>query len=582
MDHTAVHQITARDLDLGDDAIRYHQEASRALACGSLAKYLPVSYRAQKVRNDAGKNVARYEAWEPPLMDEKCSLAPADIIPLPTLAKNEAMISETIEILQEYAEGVLGLEPSTLSNMSMMINGDLMTVRNINRAIHRRQDEHWPERKLDWAKPVAGLFHTQMTALKMLYHVFWGQPDATGSILRFKNVLRRKKVDEKSADFHHCNQLFLLLVDAYLLALMAHECGCESWEDFAKYISTHDWRSMVDRVVPTLVEPYTVHNIRTAAEETARSRTQFDMRILRAQHELRVVQGTATRRKSEYWTTKEDKVYKERLLGNRDLVRENALLFLSHGLVYREFHNACRGGFHGRAIKCLEQYTVMFQGSRNYNYARECVNMVAHMRYGWKEEFLEAFKACCLINPTGREGKFHPIDRFNEHEIRELKAMIHPSSNPDSDEFFRRVVAFNFISLASVKLKIQHATGSTDYGDRHQAVSDTSDIRQVFDILIKDKVFQETLGRPKKKDPLNPNTADQNAAAPNTNTAADLKDPDSYPAVDLIALGSRRLAHGKSIDAYVAQARGRLWDQDTPHLEPPDELDEDDARNQRT
>lgn len=43
--------------------------------------------------------------------------------------------------------------------------------------------------------------------------------------------------------------------------------------------------------------------------------------------------------------------------------------------------------------------------------------------------------------------------------------MFHPFSNAKSDKFFRRNIAYNFTSLASIKAKVQQTTQSTDYRD---------------------------------------------------------------------------------------------------------------------
>lgn len=134
---------------------------------------------------------------------------------------------------------------------------------------------------------------------------------------------------------------------------------------------------------------------------------------------------------------------------------------------------------------------MVFNGSRNSNYAQECLNVIAHMKHGWSTEFMDAFSQFCLVNPSGLKGRFHPLDRFNEHKIRKLKAMIRPSSNPESDEFFCRTVAFNFTSLASVKAKVQHATRSTNYKDQHQAVDAAKDLQTLFRTLMVDGVFKE-------------------------------------------------------------------------------------------
>ncbi|MCJ1465391.1 hypothetical protein MMC07_004009 [Pseudocyphellaria aurata] len=118
----------------------------------------------------------------------------------------------------------------------------------------------------------------------------------------------------------------------------------------------------------------------------------------------------------------------------------------------------------------------MFHGSKNKNYAREFLNLRAYMLYAWTPEFKDAFARYCLINLTGVKGRFHALDRFNKHEIRKLKNMIHPSSNPKSDDFFRKTVAFNFISLAST-------------------VDPLGDVKTVFREIMNDGIFKHQPGR---------------------------------------------------------------------------------------
>ncbi|MCJ1465390.1 hypothetical protein MMC07_004008 [Pseudocyphellaria aurata] len=235
VDHTQINKLNIHDLVIGSSTIECHQHAARAFACKLLNKYMNKSFCAQMVRNHAGKLMPKYPAWKPPLMDQRCSLEKADILPLPTLAKNKALIVETMDILQEYID-TLGIS-SELNSAKIMINGDLMTVRNITRSIHRRQDQDFVEDQLAWAEPLPGLFHTQMTVLKMMFGVFWGEPASTVSLCRYANLLRRKKITKMVLDFHHCDQFFLTLVEGFWLALIATECGCSTWEELEAFVA---------------------------------------------------------------------------------------------------------------------------------------------------------------------------------------------------------------------------------------------------------------------------------------------------------------------------------------------------------
>lgn len=525
IDRTMVNDLVTRDVLLDSVTVRCHQEAARASACQILSKYLSSAFGTQTMRDDAGKLIPKYLMWDPPLMSERCSLEKANILPLPILATIKPLVLETITILQEYAD-VLGLWSHDLADHRLIINGDFMTVRNITQASFLRRDQY-RENTLDWVEPVIDFFHIQKTALKMMYNVFWGQPDEIVGLCTFANLLPRKNIEKEAADFDNCNRFFLLLAEAFWLALIASECGCQTWEDLEAYVAKENWHATIDRIASAYIDPYAVGRIKNIAEKKVRCGTKAEIDELRIEDARMAAKGQTDRHPTYYWVERETELFESRLPHERDEVRENALLFLSNGLLYREFNDACRGGYSGRAFKCLEQYTVMFHGSRNTNYARGCLNICAHMKHGWKPEFMDFFSRFCLVNPTGFKGRFHALDRFNEYEIRELKAMMHVPSNPQSNKSFRRDIAFNFTSLASVKAKVQQATRSTVYEDQHQAVVDATDLRTVFDALMNGSVFRETRGRKASKE-----------------------------FVDLVARGSRELATDMPIQKYLKHARG--------------------------
>lgn len=46
---------------------------------------------------------------------------------------------------------------------------------------------------------------------------------------------------------------------------------------------------------------------------------------------------------------------------HRNVVRENALLLLSFGLLYLDFVDACRKGYSGRVEKCIACLAIIYQ-----------------------------------------------------------------------------------------------------------------------------------------------------------------------------------------------------------------------------
>lgn len=224
---------------------------------------------------------------------------------------------------------------------------------------------------------------------------------------------RRRTVDRQVSDFHHSNQLILLSDDAFSLASMVQKCGCSTSEDLGVYISTHNWRAWGQegthyfhdetrrerqRVLPQ--DPPPVHrwslcfylggsicypwDPHTAVEKDVCKRTTAKFSLWCAQHKKPCPKGP------------------------REVVRPNI------GRIKNPMQS--RRGWRKAVTISIKRLVILEQ-------------WLSITGVQWRLP-REAF-----TGKSGREGKFHAIDRFNKHEIRELKARIYLSSNPHSDEF---------------------------------------------------------------------------------------------------------------------------------------------------
>ncbi len=80
------------------------------------------------------------------------------------------------------------------------------------------------------------------------------------------------------------------------------------------------------------------------------------------------------------WVKIEKDLLSEISVANRDIIRENALLLLNYGLLYLDFHNACRKDYSGRLEKCIAYMAMIYQGSHQTNYSMELIHMVVCMK----------------------------------------------------------------------------------------------------------------------------------------------------------------------------------------------------------
>ena len=179
----------------------------------------------------------------------------------------------------------------------------------------------------------------------------------------------------------------------------------------------------------------------------------------------------------------------------RDVVQGNALLLLNCALVYLDFADACRSGYSGRVKRCIQIFTVMFQGTKFTNYAAECLHSAASIKHIWKPQFKfkQAWLDYCLINPDGRT--FCAVDRHGETVIRENKDKVRPSANAKSDDFLRKPVARNIPTLRACKAAMYRSTGAIDYGYRHSSVDTPHDVALISNTLSEARVFEMVRGR---------------------------------------------------------------------------------------
>ncbi len=154
VDRRLVNQLKESNFELKQADKDYRSVAVRYTFSKVLKQYFATVMRKQK----HDRNIPIHRKWPSPLPNIRCRLKKADILPLPTLAINEGTIPGSIDIVQELAER-LELSDEIIRDKLILLKGNLMTVRNCQRVIYRRQEEILTLDRFYWLEPVTGLFH---------------------------------------------------------------------------------------------------------------------------------------------------------------------------------------------------------------------------------------------------------------------------------------------------------------------------------------------------------------------------------------------------------------------------------------
>ena len=195
----------------------------------------------------------------------------------------------------------------------------------------------------------------------------------------------------KVKNFRSCNELFNHVLDGHIIAVVAAEYNVHSWQEVRQILTEQNWRIAIKDIREKKSNLQEVGQLREAKDK------------------------------------------------DRDILYENALLFLQHGLMYRDFCNAMRFGDSGRVIHCLVYFALWFQGSGLSNYAWEIMHMVACVRHAWSEEMVEFWKNNCLLNPSGSPKGFMAFDYLCEHFVREYKDRMPTDTSPAKDRHHREI-----------------------------------------------------------------------------------------------------------------------------------------------
>jgi hypothetical protein len=326
-----------------------------------------------------------------------------------------------------------------------------------------------------------------MTVLTMLFRSHWGQREDVTSLARWHKLLNRssniydsKKKKGRVKDFRACSQLFSAVLEGHILAIVGTQLGVGSVSELCKALEGNNWHKTIRKL-----------------------KDKFS--------ELTMV---------GLWRQEE---------AGRDIVHENAVLFLQHGLVYRDFCTAIRNGDSGRVRHCLRLLTTWFQATTLYNYANETIHMLGCFAKAWKTVVTMFWEDHCLVNPSGSPTGWMPDDEFGEQMVKALKEMVIYNNTPANDRYLREVHSRQTMVTRAARNHLAEETGATNYYQHSSNVDTWFEVMNIANILLQEQAFVKK--------------ADRGIAV------EDEEIPESV-ATDLQTVGSRKIWNGTAIERY--------------------------------
>lgn len=170
---------------------------------------------------------------------------------------------------------------------------------------------------------------------------------------------------------------------------------------------------------------------------------------------------------------------------DRDLVNLYAKELLTLGLLWHAFHDAVKEG-DGERILCHWKFLlVLFKSSKNYNYAKDAVNLLLSHEYLFSERKAAQLLWARTVNTRGYAGCNIPMDLHLNRRLKSILSNLGANISPKS------------IVKASKSLRVVHkvcetfemATTNQSKSDKHPYPNFDKDLKKVLGVLEEMEVF---------------------------------------------------------------------------------------------
>ena len=302
----------------------------------------------------------------------------------------------TIEILFDVAER-LELTDNVIKNKIIILKGDLINIRNCRRAIYRRQDELRPMPWFHLIEHIAGLFHLQINMLSLFFVKFWGMAGNTIGLERFSGILKRKHINQAALtkNFHHSDNFFWTVIEALTVTLYMYVADCQTINTFQGLLGSSNWPILIAKVEAEYLEIFKVQSIRRKRSKRTKNAVAVALAEKKAEWAITIPLPPESN-----WVGIKKQLVLDFSQKHCNVVRENALLLLSYGLLYLDFVDAYQKGYSGRVEKCIACLAVIYQDSSYKNYSAELLHMVACLKKLWKRDLKYIYSNRSLFGCT--------------------------------------------------------------------------------------------------------------------------------------------------------------------------------------
>ncbi|KAH7921009.1 hypothetical protein BV22DRAFT_1132613 [Leucogyrophana mollusca] len=358
---------------------------------------------------------------------------------------NDKLIGEILQQINLHSE-----EEKKKTRLKRVIvwAGDQLTVERLRGLFKFRAQDHNSYDRLDWMLPVFGWFHSQMAFANSLHKQYLGTNAGRGLMQAF-SLLERKGLHtvQTRGPFHqNLHDAILHVAEAHFHACWKVVGGVEKLEELRNRDPT-ELLEMSRLIVKSLASSEAIEAIDQQPDDT------------------------------------------------RDHVFRHAALFLRDVLRYVDLNEAIKCGDIGVMEQTLPHLLFRFAGGNNSKYTIEVLELLQGLQHEWTPQVKDfVLRRGWLINSTGRENDYLPIDKGQEHNIKDIK-VTHRTQGPNASWDLMKKISPVIPTFRAVRKHMESQIKTLRRGTSHTDPSKERDVDRLEDAYTASHVHVQTNGR---------------------------------------------------------------------------------------
>ncbi|KAH7910892.1 hypothetical protein BJ138DRAFT_1187476 [Hygrophoropsis aurantiaca] len=329
--------------------------------------------------------------------------------------------------------------------------GDQLTVERLRGLYKFRAQDHNSYDRLDWMVPLFGWFHLQMAFANSLHKQYLGTNAGRGLMHAF-SLLERKGLHtvQTRGPFHqNLHEAICHVAEAHFRACWRVVGQVESLEELREK-SPDELKDFAKLIIDKLASSEAVEDIDQLPEE------------------------------------------------DRDQILRQSTLFLRDVLRYIDLNDAIKCGDVGIMEQTLPHLLFRFAGGNNSKYTLEILELLQAFQHEWPADVKDFVRRRgWLINSTGKRHDFLPIDKGQEHNIKDLK-VTHRTQGPNASWDLMKKISPTIPTLRAVRKHMEKQIKTLRRGASHTDPSAAMDIDRLDDAYMASSVHVQVDGRKAK------------------------------------------------------------------------------------